>query len=89
MHSESHSSHILIVFIPIWISVSCPPGWLRLPGDRPSSLTAEGRGLHDDAGLGHRVSYGLVRQHVGTVQVELIVHNDILPQHGHILHAHL
>lgn len=45
--------------------------------------------LHDDSWLWDRLVDGFVRQDVGTVQVKLVVHDHILPQHGHILHTNL
>lgn len=45
--------------------------------------------LHDDSWLWDRFVDGFVRQHVGTVQVKLVVHNHILTQHRHVLHTNL
>lgn len=45
--------------------------------------------LHDDPRLGHRLVDGFVRQDVGAVQVELVVHDHVLAQHRHVLHPHL
>lgn len=45
--------------------------------------------LHDDPWLWDGLVDGLVRQDVGAVQVKLVVNDHVLPQHCHILHAHL
>lgn len=45
--------------------------------------------LHDDAGLWHGLGDGFVWQHVGPIEVELVVDNDVLTEHRHVLHAHL
>lgn len=45
--------------------------------------------LHDDSRLRNRLVDGFVRQDVGAIQVKLVVHDHILPQHRHILHTNL
>lgn len=45
--------------------------------------------LHDDPRLRHRVIDGFVRQDIGAIQVKLVVHDHVLAEHGHILHADL
>lgn len=45
-------------------------------------------GLHDDPWLRNRVCDGFVWQHIGPVEVELIINDDVLPQHSHVLHSH-
>lgn len=45
--------------------------------------------LHDDSWLWDRLVDGFVRQDVGTVQIQLIVHDHILPQNRHVLHTNL
>jgi len=44
---------------------------------------------HDDSRFRNRVCDGFMRQNIGTVDVEFIVHNHILAQNCDVLHPHL
>lgn len=43
---------------------------------------------HDDPRLRNRVCDGFMRQNIGTVDVELIVHDHVFTQDRYILHPH-
>lgn len=44
---------------------------------------------HDNSRFGNRVCDGFMRQNIGTVDVEFIVHDHILAQNCDVLHPHL
>ena len=44
---------------------------------------------HDDLWVRDGVAYGLVREDLAAVDVQLVLHDHVLAQHGHVLHADL
>ena len=45
--------------------------------------------LHDDPWFWNRLRDGFVRQYVGPIEVQLVIHDHILTQHSHVLHPPL
>lgn len=50
---------------------------------------AGGEESHDDVGLGDVGADGLVGEDAGAVDVHLVLHHHVLPQHAHALHTRL
>ena len=99
LNSPNDNRHLVVLFCLLFLLLSSTPLSVLLSlaqfGCQWSSYKKRGAGLpfllplHDDPRLWDRLVDGFVRQHVGTVQVKLVVHDHILPQHRHVLHANL